>query len=126
MQVVGIGTDIVECLRIAKMLERHGELFTNRVYTPQEIEYCSSRKAAIQHFSSYWAAKESVLKAIGTSWVRGISWRDVEVVTDPSGQPSIQLSGGTLEICERKGIQRVLISLAHCRAHATATAVALG
>ncbi len=79
MNVLGIGTDIVECLRIAQMIERHGELFIDRVYTAHEIEYCRSRKQATQHFAGRWAAKEAVLKAIGTGWRRGISWRDIEV-----------------------------------------------
>jgi holo-[acyl-carrier protein] synthase len=126
MHVVGIGTDIVECLRIAQMIERHGELFVGRVYTPQEIEYCSGRKAATQHYAGRWAAKEAALKAIGTGWVRGISFRDVEVVSDSAGQPSIVLSGGALDICQKRGIERVLITMAHCRSHATAYAVALG
>jgi holo-[acyl-carrier protein] synthase len=126
MHVVGIGADIVECLRIAKMLERHGELFTSRVYTPQEIEYCSSRKSATQHFAGRWAAKEAVLKAMGTGWVRGISWRDIEVASDAAGQLSIILSGGAAEVCARRGIERVLISIANCRSHATAYAIALG
>ena len=65
MRVVGIGTDIVECLRIAQMIERHGELFLTRVYTSREIEYCSARKAATQHYAGRWAAKEAVLKALG-------------------------------------------------------------
>ncbi len=125
MQVVGIGTDIVECLRIAQMIERHGEQFIGRVYTPHEIEYCSVRKAATQHYSGRWAAKEAVLKAIGTGWVRGISWRDVEVINDMGGQPSIRLSGGALEICQKRGIDRVLISISHCRSHATAYALAI-
>lgn len=125
MQVVGIGTDIVECLRIAQMIERHGEQFIGRVYTPHEIEYCSVRKAATQHYSGRWAAKEAVLKAIGTGWVRGISWRDVEVINDMGGQPSIRLSGGALEICTKRGIDRVLISISHCRSHATAYALAI-
>ena len=64
MSVIGIGTDIVECLRIAQMIERHGELFIGRVYTPHEIGYCSARKAATQHYAGRWAAKESVLKAL--------------------------------------------------------------
>jgi holo-[acyl-carrier protein] synthase len=59
MNVVGIGTDIVECLRIAQMIERHGELFLRRVYTTREIEYCSARKAATQHYAGRWAAKEA-------------------------------------------------------------------
>ena len=126
MHVVGIGTDIVECLRIAQMIERHGELFVGRVYTPQEIEYCSARKAATQHYAARWAAKEAVLKAVGTGWVRGISFRDIEIATDSAGQSSVVLSGGALAICENRSIERVLITISHCRSHATAYAVALG
>ena len=72
MTILGIGTDIIECLRIAKMIERHGELFLTRVYTPHEIEYCTARKAATQHYAGRFAAKEAVLKALGTGWTRGI------------------------------------------------------
>jgi holo-[acyl-carrier protein] synthase len=126
MNILGIGTDIVECLRIAQMIERHGELFVGRVYTPSEIEYCSSRKAATQHYAGRWAAKEAVLKALGTGWVRGIAWRDVEVRSHPSGRPTIALAGGAREICEQRGITDLLISISHCRSHATATAIAVG
>jgi len=126
MKIIGIGTDIVECLRIAQMIERHGELFIQRVYTPAEIEYCSSRKAATQHYAGRWAAKEAVLKAMGTGWIRGISWRDVEVRTNRAGKPSIALAGGARDICERDGIRDVLVSISHCRSHATAYAVAVG
>ena len=126
MDILGIGTDIVECLRIAQMIERHGELFVGRVYTPYEIEYCSTRKAATQHFAGRWAAKEAVLKALGTGWVRGITWRDVEIRNHVSGRPSIALAGGAREICEQRGIADMLISISHCRSHATATAIALG
>ncbi|MGE3409625.1 MAG: holo-ACP synthase, partial [Pirellulales bacterium] len=92
--VVGIGTDIIECLRIAQMVDRHGELFVNRVYTPLEVKYCQSRKQATQHFAGRWAAKEAELKALGTGWIKGISWRDVEVANDEGGRPSIILRGG--------------------------------
>lgn len=124
MNIVGLGTDIVECLRIAQMIERHGELFIGRVYTDHEIEYCSTRKAATQHYAGRWAAKEAVLKAIGTGWVRGITWRDVEVRNHSSGRPSIVLTGGAREVSERMGISQMLISISHCRSHATATAIA--
>lgn len=87
MNIAGIGTDIVECLRIAQMIERHGELFLTRVYTEREIQYCSSRKAATQHYAGRWAAKEAVLKAMGTGWAKGISWRDIEVRNDEGGAP---------------------------------------
>ena len=87
MSVLGIGTDITECLRIAQMIERHGELFVGRVYTPAEIDYCRARRMATQHFAGRWAAKEAVLKALGTGWRRGVSWRDVEVINGAAGRP---------------------------------------
>jgi holo-[acyl-carrier protein] synthase len=125
MNVLGVGTDITECLRIAQMIERHGELFVERVYTPLEIEYCRSRRMATQHFAGRWAAKEAVLKALGTGWRRGISWRDVEVRNGPGGRPQAFLKGGTQEIAEKMGIHCILVSISHCRSHATAYAVAL-
>ena len=126
MSIIGIGTDIVECLRIAQMIERHGELFLARVFTPREIEYCSSRKASTQHYAGRWAAKESVLKAMGTGWTRGISWRDIEVRNDEGGKPSIALGGGAREVCEQLHVAEMLISISHCRSHATAYALAVG
>ena len=126
MSVVGIGTDIVECLRVAQMIERHGELFLTRVYTPHEIEYCSARKAATQHYAGRFAAKEAVLKALGTGWTRGVQWRDIEVRNELGGQPKIALSGGAREMCEKLGISEMLISISHCRTHATAYALAVG
>jgi holo-[acyl-carrier protein] synthase len=126
MRVLGIGTDIVECLRIAKMIERHGELFVGRVFTAHEIDYCSTKKAATQHFAGRWAAKEAVLKALGTGWVRGITWRDVEVRNQPGGKPTIRLAGGARAACEQLGVAEMLISISHCRSHATAYALALG
>lgn len=126
MDIIGIGTDIIECLRIAQMIERHGEMFINRVYTPHEIEYCSERKAATQHYAGRWAAKEAVLKAIGTGWIKGITWRDVEVANQFGGKPIINLSGGALDSARRRGIEEVQISISHCRTHAVAYALALG
>jgi len=126
MSIVGIGTDIVECLRIAQMIERHGELFLARVYTDHEVQYCSARKAATQHYAGRWAAKEAVLKAFGTGWARGIRWRDIEVRNNAAGKPSIALGGGAREICERLRIAEMQISISHCRTHATAFAVAIG
>ncbi len=126
MDVIGIGTDITECLRIARMIERHGDLFINRVYTPEEARYCQSRKAATQHFAGRWAAKEAILKALGTGWVRGISWRDIEIRNEPGGRPIVAVGGGTREVVERLGIGKLLVSISHCHTHATAYAIALG
>ena len=124
MRILGIGTDITEVLRIAQMIERHGELFITRVYTPHEIEYCSARKAATQHYAGRWAAKEAVLKALGTGWRRGISWRDIEVRNEPSGAPTVSLRGGARDVFDRVGISVMHITISHSRNHAIAYAVA--
>ena len=125
MQVIGIGTDIIECERIGRMLTQHGERFTNHVYTKEEIRYCSERKIAAQHFAGRWAAKEAVLKAFGTGWIAGIAWKDVEVVLQIGGKPTIQLHRGAAQKADELGIAEVLISISHCKSHATATAIAV-
>ncbi len=125
MNILGIGTDITECLRIAQMIERHGELFITRVYTPDEIQYCQSRKQSTQHFTGRWAAKEAVLKAVGTGWRRGISWRDVEIRNQLGGKPIVILRGGVRDVAIEMGIGQILISISHCRSHATAYALAI-
>jgi holo-[acyl-carrier protein] synthase len=124
--VIGIGTDITECLRIARMIERHGELFIERVYTSEEIKYCQSRKQATQHFTGRWAAKEAILKALGTGWRRGISWRDMEIRNEPGGKPVVAIRGGVKDVIEQLGITDILVTISHCRTHATATAIAVG
>lgn len=126
MTIIGVGTDIVECLRIAQLIERYGELFIGRIYTPGEIEYCSSRKAATQHYAGRWTGKEAVLKALGTSWTRGIHWRDIEIRNGPGGRPKVALGGSVREVCEQLGIVELQLSISHCRTHATAFAIAIG
>lgn len=123
--IVGLGTDIVEIVRIGKMIERHGELFLTRVYTPEEIRYCQKRKECYQHFAGRWAAKEAVLKTLGTGFTRGVSWQDIEVCALKSGQPKLKIRGGARDHAERLGIDEILITISHCRAYATATAIAV-
>jgi holo-[acyl-carrier protein] synthase len=125
MDILGIGTDIIECPRIGKMVENHGELFLRRVYTDREIRYCQSRKHAIEHFAGLWAAKEAILKALGTGWSRGISWTDIEVRHGQSGQTRVLVGGGAKEAAIRRGIGDILVSISHCRTYATAYAMAI-
>jgi holo-[acyl-carrier protein] synthase len=125
MNILGIGTDIVECSRIGRMIARHGELFLTRVYTQHEIDYCNSRKAALQHFSGRWAAKEAILKALGYGWTRGMGWTDLEIRNDQNGLPRVRVGGGARDLCERLRVSQVLISISHCHTHATAYATAL-
>jgi holo-[acyl-carrier protein] synthase len=123
--IIGLGTDIIEVVRIGEMIERHGEMFLQRVYTEQEIRYCQRRKAAMQHYAGRWAAKEAVMKTLGTGFSKGVGFKDIEVCTRRSGQPFMVLHGGAEEVARRLGIDDVLISISHCRAYATATALAL-
>lgn len=122
-RLLGIGTDIIGCDRIAQMLEKHGELFLQKVFTPREIEYCSARKSAHQHYAGRWAAKEAVLKVLGTGWAKGIQWTDVEVINEASGAPTLLLANRAAEIAMEKGIRTVQISISHCKEYATAFAV---
>lgn len=126
MQILGLGTDIIECPRIGRMIEQHGEAFLRRVYTEREIRYCQSRKHAIEHFAGHWAAKEAILKAIGTGWARGITWTDLEIRNRNGAPPRVLVAGGARDAAVRRGIGDLMISISHCRTYATAFAVAIG
>ena len=123
--LISIGTDIIECVRIAQMIEKHGEVFLQRVFTQKEILYCSSRKAATQHYAGRWAAKEAVLKVLGTGWAKGIQWTDVEVVNELSGAPVIKITGKAGDIARDLGIREIMITISHCRSYATAFATGI-
>jgi holo-[acyl-carrier protein] synthase len=125
VEIVGVGTDIVECLRVGRMIERHGELFLRRVYTEQEVRYCQARRRAVEHFAGRWAAKEAILKCLGTGWTRGLDWTDMEVRPDPAGRPRVNLFGGVRDLAESLHVGDILLSISHCRAYATAYAVAV-
>lgn len=126
MNVIGIGTDIIEVARVGAMIEKHAAVFIERVYTSGEIEYCGGRKSATQHYAGRWAAKEAILKAIGTGWAKGIQWTDIEVVNEMGGKPFVRLGGEAKVICEAKGVSEILISISHCKLFATAFATAVG
>ena len=124
MNVVAHGIDLVECDRLAEIVERHGDRFLRRVFTPRELAYCMGNKRQIEHLAGRFAAKEAVLKVLGTGWRNGISWTDVEVVNDPSGQPRVILAGLCRQIADQQGLSNILISISHVRSHAIASAVA--
>ena len=125
MEIVGIGTEIIECPRIGRMIEHHGEPFLRRVYTEREIRFCQSRKHAIEHFAALWAAKESIFKALGTNWSRGVAWTDIEVRKGPGGRQTVRIGGGAKAAALKLGIADILVSTAHCRTYATAYATAV-
>jgi holo-[acyl-carrier protein] synthase len=126
MDIVGIGTEIVECLRIGRMIEQHGELFLQRVFTEREVRYCQGRKRAIEHFAGRYAAKEAVLKCLGASGRKALCWTDVEIRPTVNGKPQVMLCGAARDAAQKLRVADILVSIAHCRAYATAYALALG
>ncbi|WP_153558751.1 holo-ACP synthase [Roseimaritima sediminicola] len=125
MTIHRLGTHIVECARIANMIRQHGELFLERVYTADEIEYCHGHGAPHYLYASRWAAKEAVLKCLLTRTAAGIRWTDIEVVIDCDGEPRVLLAGQAKMAAEAIGIVDILLTMAHCRTYATATAISL-
>jgi holo-[acyl-carrier protein] synthase len=125
MEIVGVGTDIVECLRVGRMIEQHGELFLTRVYTEREIRFCQSRRRATEHFAARWAAKEAVFKAMGRPWRKGMEWTDLEIRQEVGSAVTVLLCGATKDMAQALQVGNVFLSMAHCRAYATAHAVAV-
>src|SRR5690349_17881598 len=124
--VLGHGIDIVETDRIKQLVDRHGDHFIQRVYTENEHQYCSlNPKRYYEHLAGRFAAKEAVLKVLGTGWRGRIAWTDVEVTKESSGQPKISLSGECLRIATEIGIARWHVSISHIETHATASAIGL-
>jgi holo-[acyl-carrier protein] synthase len=113
----GIGVDIIEISRIADTIERSGDAFLGRIYTPREITYCSGRPRSAQHFAARFAAKEALSKALSTGWAGEFHWKDAEVVNDPSGQPRVELHNRLTEALARCAVH---VSLSHSESHVVA------
>ena len=111
--IVGTGVDIAEVPRIKAAVERFGQRFLSRVFTPEEARYCLSRPNAAERLAARFAAKEAAMKAIGTGLRHGITWRDVEVVRQPGGRPALRLSGKAAEFAARLGCRNTHLSLTH-------------
>ena len=111
--IVGIGIDIVEVARIAAAVERFGERFLNRIFTANEIRYCRSKQNAMERFAARFAAKEAGFKAVGTGWRHGVTWQVVAVGGEPSGRPTICLSGRAAEFAARLGVRRATLTISH-------------
>jgi holo-[acyl-carrier protein] synthase len=124
MAILGHGIDIVETERIRRLCEEHGKRFLDRVFTPIEQEYClSNPKRYFEHLAGRFAAKEAVLKVLGTGWRGKIAWTDIEIGREASGQPRVALSGECARIAGELGITTWLVSLSHISTHATASAI---
>ncbi len=125
MEIVAHGIDLVDCPRIEAMVERHGKRFIERVFTATEQAYAEANKNGIETLAGRFAAKEAVLKLMGTGWRGKIAWTDVEVINNSSGQPEVTLSGEVEKIAGKLGIKHISVSITHTANFAIASAVAL-
>lgn len=126
MNIVGHGIDIVECARIEVVRARHPQRFLQRVLTEGERAWLSRMKHSTASLAGRWAAKEAILKALGTGWRGKIAWTDMELLPDHLGAPKLALSGETQRIATDKGIREWMLSISHTDAYAAASVIALG
>ena len=108
--IEGIGVDVVEIPRMQRAIDQWGEIFLNKIFTTQELEYAQSKKNATPHIAARFAVKEAVSKAMSTGWSGGFRWKDVEVGNDTSGKPLVHLHGSVRETLHGRS---VLVSISH-------------
>jgi holo-[acyl-carrier protein] synthase len=121
--IIGMGVDIAEVERIQAAIERYGETFLRRIYTPAERSYCEQFKNKYERYAGRFAAKEAAMKALGTGWRRGVRWVDFEVVREAGGRPTIALDGAAKEIAAQLGVKRISLSITHTSSQALAQAI---
>jgi len=125
MEIVAHGIDLVDCPRIEEMVARHGERFVQRIFTAAEQAYAESNKNEVEKLAGRFAAKEAILKLMGTGWQGKIAWTDIEIINNSSGQPEVTLDGEVEKIADKLGIKHISVSITHTANFAIASAVAL-
>jgi holo-[acyl-carrier protein] synthase len=125
MNIIGLGIDLTDILRIEHTLGRFGNRFVTRIFTPGEIAYCQRRRNPAPHFAGRFAAKEAAMKALGTGHSRGVLWRDIEVVR-AGGPPQLRFHGGAARIFEAMHAKTSLLTITHSDSLALAQVILLG
>jgi len=125
MEIIAHGIDLVDFPRIEEMVKRHGERFLSKVFTDAEQKYARSNKNGTEKLAGRFAAKEAILKLMGTGWRGKIAWTDIEIVNSPTGQPMVSLSGEVKKISDKLGITQISVSITHTANFAIASAAAL-
>lgn len=125
MNVVGIGTDIVDIKRFRVIVEKRGEAFLKKIFTENEIEYAENKRSFHTHMAGKFAAKEAVKKALPDGARIGLNWTDIEVLNHPDGKPYVTLYGEAREIMKDHDLARVLVSVSHTDEIATSNAMAV-
>lgn len=125
MQLFGIGIDVVEVERIGSSIDEFGEKFLNRIFTKSEQGYCESQKRSVIHYAARFAAKEAIAKAFGTGIGKEVSWLDMEIIRQESGEPVVKLYGGGKAFGDKIKVTDIKISLTHAEHYAAANAAVL-
>ncbi len=120
----GTGLDIIEISRIKHSMQKYSGKFEERVFTSKEIDYCRSKADPSKHFAARFAAKEAVLKSLGTGMAQGITWKDMEILNRESGQPVLNLTGRGRHIFDELNLKDIHISITHDKSYALAQAIA--
>lgn len=111
--LLGTGIDLIEIDRIAQSIERYGDRFLARIFTPGEIAYCQRKKSFAESFAARFAAKEAGAKALGTGIQHGVTWKELEVRREPGRRPTLHFTGRAREIADRLGVRHISLSLTH-------------
>jgi holo-[acyl-carrier protein] synthase len=119
------GIDLVDCPRIEQMLQRHDRHFLDRVFTPTEQQQANEIKNRVERLCGRFAAKEAVLKLLGTGWRGKIAWTDIEIINNPLGRPQVTLSGEVKKIASKLGVGEISLSISHTANFVMASATAL-
>lgn len=119
----GIGIDLVENVRMERIVHKWGQKFLNRIFSDGEIEYCGRHAHASIHYGARFAAKESFLKALGIGLGMGVKLNDIEVVSNENGKPSLRLRGEAEAEIKKRNISSIHLSLTHTREYAAAIVI---
>lgn len=122
MRIIAQGIDLIECQRIRDVWQRHGDRLTDRLLTPAELAYVRAHRDPVPRLAGRFAAKEAILKVLGTGWKGKIAWRDMEILNDEAGRPHVTLCDECRQVADSLGITSILISITHTENFAAAVA----
>jgi holo-[acyl-carrier protein] synthase len=125
MRIIAQGIDLIECQRLRDLWERHGDRLTDRLLTAAELDYVRLHRDPVPRLAGRFAAKEAILKVLGTGWKGKIAWQDMEILNDEAGRPHVTLCDECRRVAEAMGITQILISITHTENYAAAIATGI-
>jgi len=120
--IYGVGTDMIEVKRVEKMVSK-GRQYLETIFTEKEMDYCDGKARKSEHYAARYAAKEAILKALGTGWRDGLAYSEIEILNDDLGKPEVFLHGEVKKLMDHLHINRTFVSLSHIRETAIALAI---